>query len=222
MNHGTTTGCAATARSTTGTSPRKGRRSDPVESTGNGVGRYAVPEYPEEELATIAKAYRVPLEAGPIWCAYDRAMSVWRQRVLALVPMMLATPDAFIAHLSKLKEKKNGQPVSMGWELEQRGALGELIDQIMQHAIAGQTAHGLALEINSEVERNRRHPVILELAHGGWLPKPPTRPDCRPRVRDPKDEATRQASAERLASSFFDEDAPEPIHDARARAAGEP
>ena len=80
---------------------------------------------------------------------------------------------------------------------------------------------GLAVELSAEFERRRRHPLILELAQGGWLPTPPPRPDQRHRPFNAADEASRQASAEEIAGSFFADDAPEVAHDVRAAAAGD-
>lgn len=189
-------------------------------STENGLGHSVAPEYPEDELQAVARRYRVPIEAAPTWSEYDRAMSVWRQRCLALLAQLLGAPDAYMLTLAARKAKKDRRPSSQGWVLEQRAALEEVIEQIMALATPGQTRVGLALEISAEFERHLRHPIILELCQGGWLPKSPLRPDTIARQRDPKDEATRMAAADVLAREMVD-DEPEAAHDGRARAAGE-
>jgi hypothetical protein len=221
MSHGTIAGCAAGARSGHGSSPRKGRGTEPVESTENALGVSDVPEYTEDELATIASRYRVALVQAPEWATYDRAMGVWRQRCLSLLPALIASPEAYMARLLALKAKRDGQPASMGWELEQREALEVLRAQLLELAKPDQTPTSFAIELSAEFERRRRHPVVLDLCAGGWLPKPPIRPDCQGRPFDAADEASRQASAEQIAASMFDDHAPEVAHDGRAKAAGD-
>jgi hypothetical protein len=194
-----------------------------LETTKTGQSVSGLPEYSEDELATIASRYRVALVQAPEWATYDRAMGVWRQRCLSLLPALIASPEAYMARLLALKAKRDGQPASMGWELEQREALEVLRAQLLELAKPDQTPMGFAVELSAEFENRRRHPVILDLCNGGWLPKPPIRPDCRNRPFDAADEASRQDSAEEIAGSFFDDTAPAPAptHDGRARAAGD-
>lgn len=197
------------------------RISDGRKSNGNGQSVSEAPEYPPDELAIIASRYRVSLVEAPTWAEYDRAMGVWRQQVLTILPELLATPDAYMVRLSALKRKRDGTPPSMGWELNQREALEAMQEHMRGLAKPGQDLMGLAVELSSEFECSRRHPIILELAQCGWLPMPPIRPDQRRRPFNAADDASRQASAEEIAGSFFDDTAPEVAHDGRAKAAGD-
>lgn len=118
--------------------------------------------YSDNEQAIIRRAFRLHPEADVApWCAYARAMAVWRQRAAAWLACMLASPDRYLA----LTVPKSSRPAELAT------AFAEVRDYLLSL-----TPDRQPLELASDLMQPGNRSLLIELANAGWLPARPGSP----------------------------------------------
>lgn len=169
-------------------------RRQPTPADGMPIGR----QITDEEIATYVRAYGPQAASDPpAWANYAAQMSLWRVRCDDLILDILSTPERYLRTRRALWERKHAKPMPRDLIIATDDALQEVRDQLLELSADGQTPVSLANEICGHMGGQPRcRSIILEMAYGGWLPRPPMRPDMVTRTREPVSEAQRQADAE--------------------------
>lgn len=137
------------------------KRAAPIHHDG---GEPEKPSYSPDEVAMVRRRLRLHPEAdADAWCAYARAMAVWRHRCATWLACMLASPEAY---LRLIGAKSRARPSEL------REALEVARQQILDLAKPGQRPTELAEEIMGRGNR----PLLIEISEAGWLPRRPGSP----------------------------------------------
>lgn len=151
-------------------------------------------KYPEDEIELARRLHRLSpgADAGP-WVEYNRACAHWRYRVSEWLVIFLASPAEYLRRTRDNRARTRPQINTPAWRRAWEDCYTVARQQVLDLAAEGQRPVSLAWEI---LERGNRS-VLLELVHGGWLPKRPESPSYGgPRRPGPTpEERERQADA---------------------------